>query len=171
MIDYRDCDNLAERLPEYRRQVKQLDLDHFTPDEFIYLGVRDWPDLYPPPPWLWEHIEKTARLADRIREYWGGPVQVVSGYRPPRYNDVDLDPQSSARSMHMRFAALDLKPVGEFDLEEWVSSVERVVDEARQREPHAIGLGRYWSGHGRFCHIDTGYHADDRDWTIGEDPR
>jgi hypothetical protein len=171
MTDYRDYDNLVERLSEYRRQIKQLRLDHFAPDEFIRLGAKDWPDLYPPPPWLWPHIEKTARLADRIRDFWGKPVQVVSGYRPPRYNDIELDSDTSEKSMHMRFAALDLKPVGQFDIERWVGEVERVVGEARQRDSHAIGLGRYWNGRGRFCHIDTGYHTGDRDWTIGEDLR
>lgn len=162
-------DNLRERWSPYRQTVKSWGLDHFAPAEFVRLSS-DWPgpDLYPPPPQLVDNLRRTAKLADTIRGKWGSPVQVVSGYRPPLYNDATVG--GSESSQHVVFRALDLQPAGDFEVGAWIRHVEAIVGEYRQQCDTGVGLGRYWDGHGRFVHVDAGYYDDDRNWHRGDPP-
>ena len=175
-------DNAAERWDELREIIEDWQLEHFAAREFVRLRweILDAdqidgpvPDAGIPYPWHYRDLVHTATLADKIRADWGAPVKVVSGYRPPTYNDVQVE--GSERSMHVRFAALDLQPVDDYEIHEWIAHCERIVEQRRQDAHDAIGLGRYWDERGSFVHLDTGYHQHDRDWHVSEhgylDPR
>lgn len=97
-------------------------------------------------------IIKTLRLADEIRRIWGGPIQVVSGYRPAEYN---AHVGGSPRSQHIEFRALDLQPTDDFDLDRFFAIVRSVVAGARVSGRN-VGLGLYFEGEGSFAHIDVG---------------
>ncbi|MBG79077.1 MAG: hypothetical protein CMJ39_00020 [Phycisphaerae bacterium] len=57
-----------------------------------------------------EEIISLAKQFDLIREAWGGPIGVVSGYRP---DAVNREVGGVAASYHIRGMALDVYPVGE----------------------------------------------------------
>jgi hypothetical protein len=97
-------------------------------------------------------IIPTLRLADEIRRVWGGPVQIVSGYRPPEYNALV---GGSPESQHKAFRAVDLQPTGDFDLDRFFAIVRSVVAGARVAGQN-VGLGLYHEGAGSFAHIDVG---------------
>lgn len=164
-MNFDGIDNLKERWPQFQAKVRSWNLRHFSADEFILLRTPwEGPEYYPPHPALADNLKHTAHLADEIRHKWGSPVKVISGYRPPMYNDKAIEGSDS--SMHVICGALDLRPVGEFDLQEWISHVEGIVAEKRRHDAFSIGLGRYWEDDDRFIHIDTGYYTYNRNWHI-----
>jgi len=177
-VNFQGHENLEARWSDYKSTVARWGLRHFQPREFI--GPlrwadrdRSWPDdmptHWPPYPELVGNLEETAVLADEIRHQWSGPVKVVSGWRPPAYNDIKVG--GAEDSMHLSFRALDLQPVGEFDTREWIEHVEKVVHAHRQHQSFSIGLGRYWHDDDKFVHIDTGYYSYHRNWHLPDDPR
>lgn len=92
------------------------------------------------------NIRKTVILADAIRDTWGSPVTVNSGYRSEEYNKlVGGEPKSE----HRDFKALDLSPKNG-DIEGFRKTVRLVVAGARAAGWN-IGLGHY----NTFLHIDT----------------
>lgn len=96
--------------------------------------------LKAPPAKLFGNILPTLEVADWLREAYG-PIVVNSGYRDPDYNRAV---GSTDGSMHVRFNALDLRPVR--------VSV-RTLHRAALSHPlaHRMGIGLYDS----FIHIDT----------------
>lgn len=83
--------------------------ENFTLSEFLEsatadkLGIKNTPtllDIY--------HMEELCRnLLQAIRDAWGKPIKVNSGYRCPRLNKAV---GGSATSVHMRGWAADIKP-------------------------------------------------------------
>jgi len=153
------------------RSIEHLDdtiaesgIEHFRAHELGRLDPNVWPggSFELPPDDMLEHIIPTLRLAEKIRQRWGRPVQVLSGYRPPAYNEAI---GGAEQSQHMVFKALDLRPVGEpFDLGHYFGIVQEAVGQARTGGQN-VGLGLYYEGRGRFCHIDV--NADtgvNRNW-------
>jgi len=61
-----------------------------------------------PPEKLWPAIKPTLAQADALRDFFGAPLKVLSGYRSPAYNKAI---GGAPASFHMRFMALDLAPV------------------------------------------------------------
>lgn len=134
-------------------------IEHFRPEELVRHRADEWPwrSIYPPPVRMLENILPTLEIADRLREEWGGPVRVVSGYRCPPYNDLVVE--GAADSQHLYFRALDLQPTdGRYGT--WIGHCERIVSELRSEGQ--VGLGRYPT----FCHIDTGHYQESRDWDM-----
>ena len=96
-------------------------------------------------------------LCDAIRELWGGPLIVVSGYRTPDYNaDIlalaagDGRHQIASSSQHIEGRAADLKTThGPDD----VAQLHRVVLTAYEDKklPTIGGLGIYKN----WIHVDT----------------
>lgn len=138
---------------------------HFSPAEFAcHSGVpypEDWGDR-------WELL---VGLCDKIRDLWGGPLVVVSGYRTPDYNAdlIMMDAGKGAHgvassSQHIQGNAADLATTRHaFD----VAQLYRVILTAYEDKklPELGGLGLYpISG---WCHVDT-FKAPDghlRKWT------
>ncbi len=83
---------------------------YFSPREFAshdgVLFPEDWIDQ-------WNRI---SSLADAARALWGGPLEVVSGYRSPAHNAALIAAGGhdvASASHHMEGLAVDLRPVGE----------------------------------------------------------
>jgi len=151
-------DRYAQRLSTLRDLIDDAGIEHFAADELVEHTRSDWPGprIFPPRERLLDHIAPTVKIADEIRDRWGGPVVVVSGYRAPYYNDELVE--GSDRSQHMDFRALDLQPA-DGEIGEFIDLVEQVV-QARRGEGQIIGLGRYPT----FVHIDTGHYDYQRNW-------
>ena len=153
-----------ERLQRLQSTLEDEGVEHFDADELGRLNAPSWdgPDFcLPEPPKLFR-IVPTARLADAIREQWGGAVEVVSGYRPEAYNRLI---GGARRSQHIAFRALDLKPAESFDVEAYFDVVTAVVAGARATGAN-VGLGLYYDGRGRFAHVDVGSDTGfNRAWT------
>lgn len=84
-----------------------------------------------------------------IREAWGAPLKIVSGYRTEAYN---LRIGGAQRSQHVQGRAADIQPMGAdetrtaHDLHELILRLH-IKDEL----PHLGGLGCYLT----FVHIDV----------------
>jgi len=147
MIDQGQIDRLNDLIAE-------SGIEHFGARELGRLNPNVWSgDSFElPPDDMLEHIIPTLRLAEKVRQRWGGPVQVLSGYRPPAYNEAI---GGATQSQHMAFKALDLRPVDEpFGLDHYFGIVQEVVGQARTSGQN-VGLGLYYEGRGRFVHIDV----------------
>lgn len=161
-----------ERLTTRRSAVADVldgaGVEHFEADELYRHHDENWPwdELYPPPSGMASNVEQTARVADRIREQWGGPVRVVSGYRTPVYNDLIRNNDSghigAEDSQHMYFRALDLQPVEpeSDDYSTWVAHCREAVESERRRG-RVVGFGTYPT----FVHIDVGGRDEQAEWS------
>jgi len=151
-------DRYAQRLSTLRTLLDDAGVEYFSADELVKHTRSDWPGprVFPPRERLLDHIVPTVKIADEIRDRWGGPVVVISGYRAPYYNDELVE--GSDRSQHMDFRALDLRPT-DGAIDDFIDLVEQVV-QARRDEGQIIGRGLYPS----FIHIDTGHYDYQRNW-------
>jgi uncharacterized protein YcbK (DUF882 family) len=121
--------------------LRQAGIKHFRASEVVHVG-KGFPTES-----MWPHILGALRLADKIREAWGAPVRVVSGYRSPEYN---AKIGGSKKSMHMEFRALDLRPAAG-DMSKFIGLCANLVHEERKAGVN-VGFGTYDT----FVHIDTG---------------
>lgn len=89
---------------------------YFKAAEFAQKARFGLPVTPYPEEWL-ERWLALVGLCDAIREAWGGPIIVISGYRSPAYNQalIEADAASGARgvasgSKHPKGEAADLRP-------------------------------------------------------------
>lgn len=129
-------------------------LNHFSPAELRFLGHSNEVGKFKgrnhlPPRELWSNGKSVARVADRLRQKFGSPLIILSGYRSPAYNRAIGGARSS---QHLQFAALDLAPSN--------GRVRELFDAAHEMRAAGTfrgGIGRYPS----FVHIDIrGVNAD-----------
>jgi hypothetical protein len=143
---------------------------HFTIGEFL---TKDQPGVWP------KYLVLDARLLDKLEltiaqlNAMGYPVKnlfVMSGFRTPRYNDLDLGPRSrSMVSRHMYGDAADVYPDDDHDGkmddlnhdgridEADAQIVSRAAEEVEKRFPVLVGGIAVYAGtaaHGPFVHID-----------------
>lgn len=138
-------------IAELQKFLDDHGIKHFSAKEITWL-----PRLQKhvvPPPDLWGNIIPTLQLADAIRDEWGDPVNVLSGYRTQAYNAAV---GGAPNSQHMHFRALDLNPKNG-KLVPFFDCVAGVVERWRA-EGNQVGLGVYRS----FNHVDVGYKT--RSW-------
>lgn len=62
----------------------------------------------PTEPYIVNNIIKTANLFGEIREKWGSPIGITSGYRPP---NVNASVGGASKSRHLTGEALDIYPI------------------------------------------------------------
>ena len=88
-----------------------------------------------------ENILKIVKELDKIREDWGSPIGITSGYRPP---DVNRRVGGVSNSQHLTGNAVDIYPIGKngIEFEKWLD----------KRWDKALGYGQR-SGRG-FTHLD-----------------
>lgn len=129
-------------------------IQYFSAGEVTLL--RRWGRYVEPPRKLWDNIVPTIILADKIRDAWGGPLTVASGYRPEEYNRlVGGEPESE----HKAFRALDISyPTGRGV--EFLSVALRVI-QGYMDDGFEVGVGVYRT----FLHIDVGAARGNRFWT------
>lgn len=101
-----------------------------------------------PGPEEMEHLQELMAVLDDIREKWGGPIKVTSGYRNPQVNALVGGSKTSA---HMRGYAADIKPCNnrmkEFAtfIREWAKdkNFDQLLEERNNQGGHWIHLGLY----------------------------
>lgn len=117
-----------------------LNSRHFAYGEFTSHDGASYP-----PEWIDERLQPLCEMLDAIRDLWGGPLVVVSGYRSPAYNER-LRARSSGvaeHSQHPQGRAADIAPVPA--TRESVARLAAIVDGmiGRGQLPQLGGFGRY----------------------------
>lgn len=86
---------------------------HFKAFELLFLGNQHGNSQSPayglnhlPPEDLWPNIRPTVIVLDKLREKIGAPIQTLSIYRSPAYNDRI---GGASASLHMAFNAIDFQ--------------------------------------------------------------
>ena len=142
---------------------------HFSAKEITHLNsARAGEPVHAVPPAdLWPNIRLTLLAADAIRAKYGAPVVVVSGYRPPKYNErVGGEPAS----YHMRFGALDIRPAKGCGTAEAYDAFAAICEDCCVALANAVGgdvhtgVGRYPSPGKRWVHIDVGVRPARARW-------
>jgi len=108
---------------------------YFSPEEMTCRDGTPYPDA-----WAIRLGVLFVEL-DTIRQAYGGPLQVVSGYRTEEYNRAR---RGAERSQHVMGRAVDLRPVGAKSAEEihkLHNLVNKLLSEARL--PAIGGVGVY----------------------------
>lgn len=138
-------------LQDFVSFIEGLNLEHFEPDEFLFLGGSnqsgkcEGKNSFPPRD-LWSNIANTAVMLDAIRSQLGAPIRILSCYRSPAYNACV---KGEDNSLHMEFNAIDFTCAAGTP-EIW----RRVADELRSSDKKfAGGIGIY--PRKNFLHIDT----------------
>lgn len=86
--------------------------------------------------------DATGRALDRLRDRFGGPLRVVSGYRSPQHNAAV---GGAVGSLHMKGLAVDIDTSGLN-----AARLAKLLDLARQEGFAGVGLYR------SFVHLDRG---------------
>lgn len=128
---------------------------HFSIDEFRCHDGTEYP-----PEWVEDRLAVLCRVLDAIRDSWGGPLTVVSGYRTSAFNQALAD-ASAARnggvsgvakdSQHVQGRAADIRPAN--PTPERVTMLHERIKElfADGRIQDMGGLGVYPG----WCHVDV----------------
>jgi uncharacterized protein YcbK (DUF882 family) len=121
---------------------------YFTVDEFRSHDGAEYP-----PEWVADRLTSLCGVLDVIREAWGGPLTVVSGYRTAEYN-ARLASRSSGvaqNSQHIQGRAADIRPTEPTRVRVAVlhGVIKRLHTEGKL--PRLGGLGFYVG----WCHIDV----------------
>jgi hypothetical protein len=157
-------------IPVTKETVKTPVSQHFEIGEFL---TKDQAEIWP------KYLVLDSRLLDKLEltisqlNAMGYPVKslfVMSGFRTPRYNDLDLGPKNrSAVSRHMYGDAADVFPDDDRDGkmddlnhdgkvdESDAQILFRAAEEVEKRFPVLVGgvaVYRATSAHGPFVHID-----------------
>lgn len=119
---------------------------HFRPEEFDCHDGTDYPAE-----WISTRLADLVETLDVIREAWGGPLSVVSGYRSPAWNERV---GGAKASQHAEGRAADIRPRPQLD-ENYADTVMRlhalILELYRTRKlPLLGGLGVY----PRWVHVD-----------------
>lgn len=137
-----------------------LNLKHFRPDEFAYLGRRNanpndrnaFGKNHLPPEELWPNMIRTAQIMDRLRVDLNASIRLTNIYRSPTYNAVI---GGAEKSQHVEFTAVDFYCQNGKGPENWGATL------AAYRASGAFrgGIGIYEKQF--FVHLDTrGYNVD-----------
>lgn len=106
-----------------------------------------------PPAWIADRWAKLARTLDVIREAWGKPLRVLSGYRSVAHN---TEVGGAKASQHMEGRAADIRPLGYMhDLAGAVAELHALTLTLWNtgKLPDLGGLGVYLSS--GWIHVDT----------------
>ncbi|MDF3605373.1 caspase family protein [Paracoccus sp. DMF-8] len=133
-----------------------LNLQHFTPEEFLALGGPNAPGgacaglNTLPPPALWPNMVPTARVLDRLRGRLARPILIVAAYRSAAYRAClgDDDPE------HQRFSAVDFMVQG-------LSPAVAAAELRQMRDLEGVfsgGIGMF----DKYVHLDT--NGTNTDW-------
>jgi uncharacterized protein YcbK (DUF882 family) len=87
---------------------------YFKPSEFACKDGTPYPEE-------WDaRFAVLLDVCDTIREAWGNPVTVVSGYRTPTYN---VQKKGAKASLHMEGKAVDLRPYAPRGIQRTVATI------------------------------------------------
>lgn len=145
----------AEQLA-FLEWVAGLNLQHFTPEEFLALGGPNAPGgtcaglNTLPPPALWPNMVPTAQVLDQLRSRLARPILIVAAYRSAAYAAClgDDDPE------HQRFSAVDFMVQG-------LSPAVAAAELRQMRDLEGLfsgGIGMF----DKYVHLDT--NGANTDW-------
>jgi uncharacterized protein YcbK (DUF882 family) len=100
----------------------------------------------PVPPELIPNVELLAKNLQVLRDYFGKPIHINSGYRTKAYNN-NLKPRGARRSQHLLAKAADIVVEGVTPTKV-AATIDQLIREGKMRNG---GLGRY----ARFTHYDV----------------
>lgn len=89
---------------DFQSLIDSLSLSHFKANELL-VNTNNTGNTAPPRA-FWHNIVPTVVILDQLREHFGKPVRVTSGYRNQTYNSRV---GGKARSQHLEFRALDFQ--------------------------------------------------------------
>lgn len=146
-------DDNRQRYQDLVDFLEQEGVGDVVPIRHLLRQGTDWEevDLPPfaiPPDTLWPRAVNTLKVLRDDVVPAVGPIEVVSAYRTPAYNEVA---GGASRSKHLEFSAVDVIPQEEIDRDELHSKLKAVWND--QGPAKEIGLGLY---DGVRFHIDTG---------------
>jgi uncharacterized protein YcbK (DUF882 family) len=131
---------------------------HFTVAELACHDGTPYPEAFA------DRLPELMALLDAVRDAWGGPVEVVSGYRTPAHNAelLALDAKEGAHgvasgSQHVEGRAADIRPAGKPGQASalWQAVMHLYND---GKLPQLGGVGLYVKS--GWVHVDT-FHAAD----------
>lgn len=134
-------------LRNFELQLRRSRVDHVIPTYQLLRQGTDWrnnrlPQYAFPAAADWPKMIRTLKFMRRFVIPAIGPVEVVSGFRTPTYN---LAAGGAARSKHLSFSALDVKPR---------SAISRQQLHKR--------LLKIWHTHGKGLHMGLGLYSGNR---------
>lgn len=161
-LDTQEC--MSDRFEKLADLFDQWGIEHFRPREVVKVNPDNWSGgaIALPPERKLTHIYCAIKFADALREGWGDPVIVSSGYRPPEYNR-NL-PDASDNSTHTKFRALDLKPKTYDPLREWFTAARCAMAQFRQwvgGQTSGFGWYKYQQEGDSHIHVDFGADHDE----------
>ena len=92
-------------------------------------------------------------MLEEIREAYGGPIHVTSGYRCPEYNNTISN--TGTTGPHTTGKAVDVKVYGK--------KAYKLVNTAMYHGVTGIGIHQHGPHEGRFIHLDI-IHSNVRPW-------
>jgi|KBSMisStandDraft_5_1062788.scaffolds.fasta_scaffold382841_5 uncharacterized protein YcbK (DUF882 family) len=131
---------------------------HFTVEEFACRDGTPYPDGW------FDRWVALRDLCDAIRDLWGGPLEVVSGYRTPEHN-ADLMAADNAKgvhgvassSHHIEGRAADLRTThGPADVPQLLRVILTAYEDGKL--PMLGGVGDYPTSN--WVHVDTAKATD-----------
>lgn len=99
-----------------------------------------------PDAWIQDRLRPLVGTLDVIREEWGSPLTVISGYRTPAYNTRI---GGAKQSQHVLGTAADIRPKAGWSPQKLHNLVLRLYQEGKL--PDLGGLGAYPT----FVHVDV----------------
>lgn len=130
---------------------------HFKASEFACHDGTPYPEQ-----WL-DRWDALVSMCDAIRDAWGGPLEVVSGYRTAEHNaelmalsDAAGTHQVASGSQHVEGNAADLRPAFREDVPKLHAVVLQLYNSGQL--PQLGGIGLY--PRSAWIHVDTFRAAD-----------
>ncbi|MBO9408639.1 DUF882 domain-containing protein [Shimia sp. R9_1] len=130
-----------------------LNLDHFRPSEFAFLGnshetegAKGFNLNALPPEEIWPNMIPTAQIMDRLRKVLDASIRLTNVYRNKDYNTAI---GGASGSQHMKFTAVDFYCQNGRGPEHWGAQLKAF----RSAGDFKGGIGIYPTRH--FVHLDT----------------
>jgi uncharacterized protein YcbK (DUF882 family) len=114
---------------------------HFDIDEFACHDGTPYPEE-----WVDARLQPLCDTLEAVRDRWGGPLIIVSGYRTGLYNQRI---QGASLSQHVEGRAVDVRPKRGESVRALYELTQQLLGE--DKLPHLGGLGVY----PRWVHIDV----------------
>jgi uncharacterized protein YcbK (DUF882 family) len=119
---------------------------HFVYPEFASKPRGNVTGVPYPTEWIDGRLQPLCDMLDKIRDAWGGPVSVVSGYRSPELNALLREHSTGVaqNSQHVMGTAADIAPVPADDVRavaRFCAMVAKMVETGLL--PGIGGLGLY----------------------------
>jgi len=136
-------------LAELNAQLEAAGVVNFTAEELTFLPKAKPPRHDMPPRELWPNLIAVAKLAQQVRDLYGEPIWVSTGWRPDWYNAAV---GGAKRSAHIKAGAVDLNVLPSRRNPTRTKKLEQACARVWTDDPTAKGMGVY---RGARVHLDV----------------